>query len=99
VIGLLTQKQRYLIRHELPRLGPMRVVSAGFYLAIISVGAQLGEPHTALGQTSHGDGRSPACLSHITPRHINRFKPVPRHSNIVSNATDKIERTSDKPID
>jgi hypothetical protein len=94
VIGLLTQKQRYLIRHELPRLGMMRVVSAGSYLLMISVGAQFREPHTAFGQPSHGDRRSPACRRDVTPRRIDCFLPVPRHSIIVSNATDKIERMS-----
>jgi hypothetical protein len=99
VIGLFTQKQRYLIRHELPGLGTMRTVSAGFYLLMISFGAYIREPHTALGQMSHGNGRSPPCGSELTPRRVDCFKPVPRHTKIVSDATDKIERMSGRRLD
>ncbi len=67
----------------------MRSVSAGFYLLMISFGAQFREPQTAFSQLSQGDRRSPACRSDVTPRHVDCFKPVPRHSYIVSNATDK----------
>jgi hypothetical protein len=77
----------------------MRSVSAGFCLLMISFGAQFREPHTALGQVSHGDRRSPACRSDVTPRRFDCFKPVPRHSNMVSNATDKIERMSGRLAD
>jgi hypothetical protein len=66
---------------------------------MISFGAQFREPHTALGQVSHGDRRSPACRSDVTPRRFDCFKPVPRHSNMVSNATDKIERMSGRLAD
>jgi hypothetical protein len=74
----------------------MRRVSASFCLLIISFGANIREPHTALGQMSHGDSRSPACRSEVTPRRVYCFKLVPRHTKIVSDVTDKIERMSGK---
>jgi hypothetical protein len=66
---------------------------------MISFGPYIREPHTALGQMSHGDRCSPACRSDVTPRRFDCFKPVPRHSKIVSDATDKIERKSGRLAD
>jgi len=63
---------------------------------MVSFGAQFREPHTALGKVSHGDRRSPACGSDVAPRRFYCFKPVPRHTKMVSDATDKIERMSGK---